>query len=118
MIEKRHILIVEDEMMIALDIIDVVEAGGAIVVGPFPTVAEALETIGSTRIDAAILDGNLADRDITPVALRLLADEVPMIVYSGVGLPHELADAQPDIPVIFKPSPVAEIVAMLGKMLP
>jgi len=42
-------------------------------VGPVLTVAEALALIDTMAINAAVLDGQLADRDITPAALRLIA---------------------------------------------
>jgi CheY-like chemotaxis protein len=102
--------VVEDESVIALDIADCVEAAGGRVVGPVPTVQEALTLLETAAVDAAILDGNLADRDVTPVALLLAARNVPIIVYSGLGLPGDLAASHPNIPLIKKPAPVSQVV--------
>ncbi|MDB5686176.1 MAG: response regulator, partial [Rhizorhabdus sp.] len=116
-LENAKVLIVEDEGLIALEIADLVEAAGGSVIGPVPTVAAALALIEAERIDAAIPDGNLADRDITPVALQLRANAVPTIIYSGVGLPGELATHLPDLPLILKSTPVSSVVLRLGELM-
>src|SRR5690349_3613845 len=53
---NRHVLIVEDEYLIADDIAQVLEQAGAAVVGPAPTRATALALLTSERIDIAVLD--------------------------------------------------------------
>jgi CheY-like chemotaxis protein len=114
MFDDTNILVVEDESLIAEDIADWVKAAGGRVVGPARTVAQALELIGTTPVDGAILDGHLEDRDVTPVAQLLVSRNVPLIVYSGIGLPDELAAAHPDIPLILKPAPAARVVRQLA----
>jgi len=113
MLYETNVLVVEDEIAIAEDLADWVTAAGGKVIGPAPTVAKALELIGTTSVDAAILDSRLPDRDVTPVARLLLARNVPVIVYSGLGLPDELAAAHPDIPLILKPASTAGVVKRL-----
>jgi len=116
-LENTRVLIVEDEQMIAMMIADLVAVAGGSVLGPVPTVAEAMALIDVEQVDAAILDGNLADRDVTPVALRLLLNDVPTIVYSGKGLPDELATCHPDMHVILKPTSAAVVVGWLGQLV-
>lgn len=113
MFSETKVLVVEDEIVIAEDIADWVTAAGGKVIGPAQTVARALELIGTTPVDAAILDSRLPDRDVTPVARLLMARNVPVIVYSGMGLPDELAAAYPNIPLILKPAPTAGVVKRL-----
>ena len=57
---NRHILIVEDEYMLAQDFMMDLEDAGAIVVGPEPSLASALTRISEEgRIEAVVLDVNL-----------------------------------------------------------
>jgi CheY-like chemotaxis protein len=97
MFDDTNVLVVEDESLIADDLADWVKAAGGRVIGPARTVARALELIETTSVDAAILDAHLADRDVTPVARLLIARNVPLIFYSGLGLPEELATLHPEI---------------------
>ena len=117
MFDDTNILVAEDESLIADDIADWVKAAGGRVIGPARTVARALDLIGTTPVDAAILDARLEDRDITPVAQLLVARHVPLIVYSGLGLPNELAAAHPDITLILKPTPTVAVVQRLAALL-
>lgn len=107
------VLIVEDECMIAIGLAFAAEDAGAFVVGPVATVAAALELLETIKIDAAILDANLLDRDITPVALRLIDDAVPFVIHSAIGLPADLAAVFPDIPQITKPARPKTVVRRL-----
>ena len=117
MFDDTNVLVVEDESLIAEDIAEWVKAAGGRVIGPARTVAKALELIGATPIDAAILDAHLADRDVTPVARLLLSRNVPLIVYSGLGLPEELAAMHLNIPLILKPVPAVRVVRQLVTIL-
>ena len=117
MFDDANVLVVEDESLIAEDIADWVKAAGGTVIGPVRTVAGALELIGTNTVDAAILDAHLEDRDVTPVARLLVSRNIPMIVYSGLGLPDELAAAHPDIPLILKPAPTVSVVRRLAALL-
>lgn len=83
-LKGRRILVVEDEYLIADDLRTVLMAAGAEVIGPWPTVSDALEciTVG-TEFDAAILDVNLRGDMIFPVADALAARSVPFIFATG-----------------------------------
>lgn len=115
---KLKILIVEDEPMVALALTLAAEDLGLSVVGPIARVLEALELLGEAAIDGAVIDAQLLDRDITPVALKLAALTVPFVVYTGTGLPAELAETYPDAPVVMKPTPVEEVLRDLIVRIP
>ena len=56
----RRVLVVKDEYMLAEDLREELERAGAIVLGPVPTVAEALELLRSESLPfMAMLDINL-----------------------------------------------------------
>lgn len=117
MLDKARILIVEDDGLVAEDIAFTIEHADGVVLGPVATVTEALDLLDAVKIDAAILDGNLLDRDISPVAIRLRSANIPLIVYSGIGLPKELAALCPDTFLILKPKSVAIVVGQLAKLI-
>ena len=68
---KKRVLIVEDELLVALMIEDLLADLGCEVVGPFGSVAQALSAAGSEPIDLAVLDVNLGGEMVYPVAERL-----------------------------------------------
>lgn len=79
-----RILVAEDEYLLAEDLRDVLSAAGAIVIGPFPTVADAVACLDTeTRVDLAILDVNLRGEMIFPVAELLDARAIPFIFTTG-----------------------------------
>lgn len=104
MFGEKRILIVEDEAMVALGLSMAVEDLEGTVIGPVATVAEGLSLIDTETIAAAVLDANLADRDVTPLAAALVEAGIPLVIYTGTGLPAELADLHPDMPVLMKPA--------------
>jgi CheY-like chemotaxis protein len=112
------VLIVEDEPIVALSLAYAVEAAGAIVIGPVASTAEALDLIARSPIDAAIVDVQLEDRDITPVAIALMERQVPFVVHSGTGLPPELAQAHPGLQVMMKPTVPDAVMARLLQQMP
>ncbi len=120
MLQGKCILIVEDDPILAMDLVDQVEQCEGIVIGPVPTVHDALEildhaALGTSQpaIAAAILDVQLRDRDVTPVALRLSEAGVPFVVHTGTGPPPVLTERLPDLPVVMKPAPASEVVERL-----
>lgn len=90
-------MICEDEPMIAMDIAAIVTECGCEAVGPFASGREALSALRKQRIDAAILDIDLADGASTPLARTLREQGVAMIVLSGLALsspPPEFAGVE------------------------
>lgn len=80
----RRILLVEDDYFIAADLRSWFEESGAKVLGPVPSVDAALALIAATaEIDAAVLDINLQDELVYPVADALRARGVPFLFATG-----------------------------------
>lgn len=102
--DGTRVLIVEDEPFIAWDLAQAVESAGGIVIGPAATLAQALALIHVSILEGAILDVNLPDGHIGPV-LDSLRQHVAVVIHSGVGLPQEVRERFPQIPVYFKPTP-------------
>lgn len=93
----RSVLVVEDEYMIADDLAQAFEDAGAEVVGPAPTVAQALALIqGGSKIDVAVLDVNLDGERVWQVAETLAKRATPFLVvtgYDALALPSQFRNA-------------------------
>ncbi|HYD27158.1 response regulator [Brevundimonas sp.] len=89
----RRVLIVEDESLVAMLLETILEDMGCIPVGPAATVDEGLQMAsGGEPVDAALLDVNVAGRQVFPVAQALKDRGVPFIFSTGYGeggLPDE-----------------------------
>jgi CheY-like chemotaxis protein len=116
MLNQVSVLIVEDEPFIALDLAVAVKEARGNVIGPAGSVREALMLIEQHLVQAAILDVNLSDRDVTPVAELLIEGGVPVIFYSGLALPAELRKRYPSACVCCvckKPTPPVQLLNKL-----
>lgn len=92
----KRFLVVEDEPLLALDVIDGLEGAGAEIAGSAGNVAEALDLIERGRFDAALLDANLGGRPVDDVAAALTRRHVPFAFVTGYGrdsLPRAFAGA-------------------------
>ena len=84
MSERQRILVVEDEVIIALMIKDIIEGVGFDVVGPAVRIEQALALAGE-EVAGAVLDVNIAGRPVYPVAARLEERGVPLLFITGYG---------------------------------
>jgi len=64
----KRILIVEDEVLIAISLEAALSDGGLTPVGPFSRVDKAVAAAETEALDAAVLDVNLAGAKVFPVA--------------------------------------------------
>lgn len=117
MFENASVLVVEDEPFIALDLALAVEEAGGVVIGPAASVKDALSLLETSPVSGAILDVNLVDRDISPVVYWLVQRGIPLVLQTGVGLPHELAASVPDLVIYLKPTPATVLVDVLKTLM-
>jgi PAS domain S-box-containing protein len=113
----RRLLVVEDEPLVALDIINGLRETGAVVIGPAGTEQSALELIERGSLDAALLDANLHGRPVDRIAAALTRRQIPFVFVSGHsrdGLPVPFADA-PLLKKPFSPSQLVEAVRQITK---
>ena len=97
------VLLVEDEMIVAFDIADQLTCAGYLIDGPYPSIARALSALAMARPDVAILDVQLIDGEVYPVADRLCAIGVPIVFHSCHAMPADLYASYPGSAVCMKP---------------
>lgn len=112
-----RVLVAEDNLMVALDIAAVLEEAGATVLGPAARVRNALAILEQERPTAAILDVNLLDGVVTPVAERLIESGIPLIFCTGTEAPREIVRLRPDVPVFKKPTDAGQLILELARLL-
>ena len=98
-----RVLVVEDNMIIALDAETMFEEMGATDVVVAPTVAEAMDALATATPRFALLDVNLGNETSEAVADKLTEMGVPFAFASGYGDRTSLSDKFPDIPFLRKP---------------
>ncbi|MDO9223884.1 MAG: response regulator [Caulobacter sp.] len=108
-----RVLVVEDEMLVSMLLEDMLADFGCSVVGPAPTIAEAMPLATSAEIDVAVLDMNLGGAPIFPVADALKARGVPYIFASGYGA-GSLGEDHRDTPMLQKPFRQADLERALN----
>jgi DNA-binding response OmpR family regulator len=117
LLDGARILICEDEPFVAIDLAMSVQEAGGQVLGPAGSVSEAMSLLARHPVNGAILDVNLSDGDVTPVAERLLERNVPIILQTGVGIPSELRQRYPDLTALSKPVIAQQLVERIGRLL-
>ena len=80
-----RVLVVEDELVVAMELEALLTGLGHTVLGPVPTVERALALLARERPDLALLDVNLNGQWVTPVAEALRAHGVPFVLVTGYG---------------------------------
>jgi DNA-binding NtrC family response regulator len=109
----RCVLIVEDEPLVALDIIQAFEAAGAQVKAA-RTLAEAKCFVERDGLSAAVLDFGLGDGDADWLCGRLTQRNIPFVLHSGYGHVGEACRSGIVIP---KPANPTTLVGALVKAL-
>jgi DNA-binding LytR/AlgR family response regulator len=112
-LDKRRILVVEDEYLLADELTDELTGQGAIVLGPVPNVERALALIVEhAPPDGAVLDINLGGQAAYQVADALIDRGVPLVFttgYDAAALPERFSA----VPRCEKPVSMQRLSAVL-----
>lgn len=104
-------------MLVAMEIENLLEQQGCVVLGPARRVDLALSLLDRERPDAALLDLNLKGQAATPVAAALLAQGVPFVVVTGYGEMQSREPELQDAPRVDKPVHHRELLRVLAQVL-
>jgi len=113
----KRILVAEDELVIAMDVQDALEAAGAEVVGPASTLEEALELSNAEPLDAAVLDLRLGRHSADRAARALCQRGVPFLFYSGQAASDPERLKWPHVTTVSKPAASRTLVGALLALL-
>jgi DNA-binding response OmpR family regulator len=113
----HRIFVVEDSLVVGELIEIVLQDFGCVVLGPYTTLdaaRNALQDVGS--LSAALLDVNLKDGHIFPVAETLQRNGVPLVFLTG----YDRAVLPPlfeDCPIIEKPFTLSDLSEAVRRIL-
>jgi len=113
--KTRTILIVEDEAIIAMDLVDAFSQAGWDVMGPVGSLKQAEAALLGAKPHVALLDINLRGQSTFELAERLHGDDVPitfMTRQAKMTLPPKLNGAR----VFSKPAIMNDVVAHLSRV--
>lgn len=110
----KRILLVEDEVIIAMMLEDMVVELGGVPVGPATTCEAGMEFAENEQLDAAVLDVNLGDCASTDIADILARRAIPFILATGYGAGTLNTHG---VPVLQKPYLLTDLENIFSKIL-
>ncbi|MBP0447128.1 PAS domain S-box protein [Roseomonas sp. SSH11] len=114
-IQDARVLLVEDEVLVAIEAAETLASAGCQVIGPAATLAEGIAlATRAGRIDAAVLDVSLQGQGVVPLADMLVARGVPILFATGYGEPPA---GHHGAPVLTKPIRPEDLVAAVRRLV-
>jgi len=83
MLDNVKVLVVEDEPLVAVDVVSRLSEAGASVIGPCSTVGRAMAALDDHNVDVAIVDYVLADDKSDALQAALESKGIPFLVVTG-----------------------------------
>lgn len=112
---RLRILVVEDEMLVAMNIEDMLLELGHEVAGLASRLGPALALASESKFDVAMLDVNLAGEASFPVADFLAERGIPFLFATGYGR-QGIEERFRHCPILQKPFRAAELAAALAAL--
>jgi CheY-like chemotaxis protein len=119
-IAGKRCLVLDDELLIALDIQSILESAGAANVKCVANAADALAALrGDAKFDLAVLDVRLsgATRTSLTVAAVLAEQKTPFVFLTGMRADDVHAEQFPKAPVVEKPYDAPRLIDALLRAL-
>ena len=114
---KPRMLVVEDSLLLADMICELLGDFEIEPVGPVPTVGTALRLARVLDLDGAVMDIRVRDENTFPVCRLLTAQGVPFVFLTGTrrgAIPNEFRE----VPIVAKPFEAAALLDAVQAMLP
>lgn len=111
----KRVLIVEDEVLLAMQLEDMLTELGYDVVAQAMRITEAMELARDISIDFAVLDINVAGEESFPVADILCQRSIPFTFATGYGI-DGLMNGYSEFPVLHKPYSQADLERTIAQV--
>ena len=112
---ERRVMVAEDSLLILVALEILFEQHGISISGQASTVAEAQALVELGNFDIAVLDVNLHDEMVFPVADLLRQRGIPTIFTTGYAPSEMLPTRFADIPIIQKPYDADALMALVER---
>jgi CheY-like chemotaxis protein len=112
--EGLRVLVVEDELLVAITLQEILRTFGCTIVGPVSRLPAALEAARTEQFDVALLDVSLAGERVFPVADVLIARFLPFAFLTGHGgdvIPPQYGPR----PALSKPFRIQQLRALIDQ---
>lgn len=112
----KRVFVVEDEVLLALSLEDDLHDAGFSMLGPYTTLANALQASRYESFDLALLDVNLHGQAVFPLADELIARNVPVVLLTGYGA-ADLPERYRALPRLQKPYEPSMLLRELHRLV-
>jgi DNA-binding response OmpR family regulator len=111
------VLVVEDDLLLAMDLEATLVGAGADVVDICHTLPQAMARADADDFAVAVLDFSLGSDSVTPLARRLARRELPFVLYTGMQRGEPRLMEWRDYPIVEKPASPHMLVSAIRTML-
>ena len=115
--DTASVLIVEDEAFVAWDLSQAIELSGKAVVGPASTLSVGLSLVDDAHVCAAVLDINLGEETVWPLADSLQERGIPFGFVSANLRHPELEGRFSSAPKLSKPVRERDLLSMVDELI-
>jgi DNA-binding response OmpR family regulator len=111
------VLVVEDDLLLAMDLETTLVGAGAVVVDICRSLPKAIARADADDFAVAVLDFSLGSDSVTPLARRLARRDVPFILYTGLQRAEPVLMEWRDYPIVEKPASPHMLVSAIRTTL-
>ena len=111
------VLIVEDDLLLAIALEDTLVGMGAVVLEVCHTLDQAMAWADADDFAVAVLDFSLGPNSVAPLARRLARRSVPFIFHTGMSRSEPSLMEWRDFPIVEKPASPHTLVAAIKSVL-
>ncbi len=112
-----RVLVVEDDVLLAMDLKETLTDAGAIVVDVCQTLDEGMSRANVEDFAIAVLDFSLGSETVSPLARRLVRRGLPFILYTGKSRSEPSLAEWSDQQIVKKPAPIPVLLSALRDAL-
>ncbi len=116
LLQGTPILLVEDDMIQAIDLTNSFTDAGAIVIGPVSTLPEAFELARQDVCRVAVLNYRIGSGNTLPLAEELYRRGTPFVVHTGYSRVDGLPSHWPGCQLIFKPARIPGLIRTVAAL--